>query len=107
MSERVPKTKSWVALYHKCVHEFSSYTDVYLCVRLCLCLCVFVCVCVCVYVCDLLSVFFSSLFAPGYREAGRKQSGAGGVMERGGGRGGGKKGDRQIDGGHVGKKRKN
>lgn len=60
-------------------------------------------------------MFFSSLFAPGYREAGRKQSGAGGVMEQEGGRGGKwggerggeKKGDRQIDGGHVGKKRKN
>lgn len=54
------------------------------------------------------------LFARGYREAGRRQRGIGGVMEREGeserareGRKGRKKGkgDRQIDGGHVGKKK--
>lgn len=33
------------------------------------------------YVCVNSSVFFSSLFARGYREAGRRQSGIGGVME--------------------------
>lgn len=58
--------------------------------------CVFVCFCVCMS--ELLSVFFSSLFARGYREAGRKQSGTGGVMERvgdGGGEGRGKR-EREI-----------
>lgn len=49
------------------------------------------------------SVFFSSLFARGYQEAGRRQSGIGGVMEwKGDGeKEEGKKGDRQIYGGHV------
>lgn len=67
----------------------------------------FSCLCVCVflYVCVNSSVFFSSLFARGYREAGRRQSGIGGVMEwKGDGeKEEGKKGegDRQIYGGHV------
>lgn len=70
-------------------------------------LCEYACVCVFVYVRELLCVFFSSLFALGYREAGRRQS-TGGVMEREGEKMEGKKGkgDRQIDGGHV-RKRKN
>lgn len=66
---------------------------------------VFLPVCVFLYVCVNSSVFFSSLFARGYREAGRRQSGIGGVMEW---KGDGekeeeKKGarDRQIYGGHV------
>lgn len=51
-------------------------------------------------------MFFSSLFAQGYREAGRRQSG--GEIEWEGEKMEGKKGkgDRQIDGGHV-RKRKN
>ncbi len=77
--------------------SFLVCTDVYLCVF-------------CVCASELLSVFFSSLFARGYLEAGRKQSGTGGVMERVGdggeerGRGKKGKGDRQIDRGHVGKR---
>lgn len=58
---------------------------------------------------EFLSALFSSLFAWGYREAGRKQSGTGGVKE-GAGVGGRKrrgkkgKGDRQIDRGPCRKK---
>lgn len=63
---------------------------------------VFLPVCVFLYVCVNSSVFFSSLFARGYREAGRRQSGIGGVMEwKGDGeKEEGKKGegDRQIYG---------
>lgn len=71
--------------------SFLVCTDVYLCVF-------FVCV----------SELLSSLFARGYREAGRKQSGTGGVMETEENEEGGKKkrkGDRQIDGGHAGGKK--
>lgn len=74
------------------LHEFS-------CLRAQMCMRVFL------YVCVNSSVFFSSLFARGYREAGRRQSGIGGVMEwKGDGeKEEGKKGegDGQIYGGHV------